>query len=149
MTSITSDVVKTILPMNTIKVVFNTIFILLFIIGAGVVWYYHKDNAKLKESNVELTNSNALLKRDLELVKIGQASMVAGQLLASTQKEELTKKAQNVNTNLKIKEQVIDRSDLTVAEKEQKKSAARMDSVWEMYCQVQPENTICKQGGYQ
>jgi outer membrane murein-binding lipoprotein Lpp len=151
--SLVSEVAeKAIPPLNIIhvvKIILATVLIMLLLALGGASWYlYHKfDEASMK--NVELNAENSKLKGDIELIKVGQEAMTLGLSMASQQKENLDKKVRETRTILKQKEQQIDKSTASPEEKARRKAEARMSSVWDNFCYIQPSNTICKQRSLQ
>jgi hypothetical protein len=145
--TILAEAVKASPPVQAAKIVVLTVIAVLILGLTGTSWYFFNALQDATENNTILKEANASLKQDLELVKIGQTAMGLGQLLTEQKKQELDVKARETRTTLKQKEQDIDRSASAPEEKARMKSEARMDSVWSMYCHVQPTNAICQTQG--
>lgn len=141
-----TDLIKVVTPISTIKVVLVTIASVVGVVLLALSMYLFSELKDAKETNGQLKENNAALKQDLALVKLGQTAMGLGQLLSDQEKQDLDKKARDTRSALKLKEQQINTSAATPEEKARQKSEARMDSVWSMYCHVQPTNAICKTG---
>lgn len=129
--------------LHFVKVIGATIVVVLMLILAGVSWYLFGELKEANKTNGELKTTNATLQQDLALVKVGQAAMGLGQLISDQQKQELDKKTRDTRDKLKQKEQAIDKSTVSPEEKARQKSEARMSSIWDMYCQIQPTNAVC------
>lgn len=122
--------------------------ILVLVLAMGYLCYYlYQDNKKMQETNTVLTEKVTTLKHDLQLIEIGQTAMGLGQLLADEKKEALSKKSREVRDSIKQKETEIDKTITDPAERAKAKSIVRMNGVWDMYCQIQPDNTVCKTKG--
>lgn len=128
-----------------VKIVFMTIIVMSLVGLLGIVWYLGKELEVMTAKNGELTETNRTLSQDLELVRVGQTAMNMGQLLSDQQKEDMDKQARATRNKLKARETEIDKTVKDPEEKARLKSEARMDSVWELYCHIQPSNAICKQ----
>lgn len=111
-------------------------------IYAGDRIYDH--NQELKATITSQKEEINTLKQDLALIRIGQEAMGLGKLLAEGKKEELTNKQREVKDNLRQKEIEIDKTISDPEARTRAKSMARMDSVWEMFCQLRPENAVCQ-----
>lgn len=140
------DLVKVAAPISTIKVVLVTAASVVGVLLLATTLYLFSQLKDAKETNGQLKADNAVLKQDLALVKIGQTAMGLGQLLSDQEKQDLDKKARDTRTALKLKEQLITDSAAPAEEKVRMKSEARMESVWTMYCHIQPDNAVCKPG---
>ena len=140
------DLVKVAAPISTIKVVLVTAASVVGVLLLATTLYLFSQLKDAKETNGQLKADNAVLKQDLALVKIGQTAMGLGQLLSDQEKQDLDKKARDARTALKLKEQLINDSAAPAEEKVRMKSEARMESVWTMYCHIQPDNAVCKPG---
>lgn len=130
-------------PVSTLKSVLLTIGGVITLLLLLACLYLRSEVKDLKADNTQLTESNAKLKQDIELIKVGQTAMSIGQALANDEKNALDTKAKTVKTTLKNTETKIDKLPISKEEKEEQKSKARMDSVWLLYCQIQPDNTAC------
>lgn len=129
--------------LHFVKVVVATIVVVLMLALAGISWYLFGELKEANKTNGQLKTANAALQQDLALIKVGQAAMGLGQLISDQQKQELDKKTRDTRDKLKQKEQAIDKSTVSPEEKARQKSEARMSSIWDMYCQIQPTNAIC------
>lgn len=147
--SLVSDVAKTAIPplniFHVIKIVLMTSLVILLLGTGGISWYLYHKFEEVSTKNIELGLENSKLKGDIELIKVGQEAMTIGLSIASQQKEDLDKKVRETRTALKQKEQQIDKSTATPEEKARQKAEARMSSVWENFCYIQPNNSICTQ----
>lgn len=144
--TMTTDVVEAVAakPLAIVKVVVLTVLAVVFLGLAGSTWYLFTEVKETSSANATLKEANTSLQHDLELVKVGQASMLLGQVMSDQQKEALDKKVRDTRNALKQKEIAIDKSEATPEEKARMKSEARMTSVWDNYCFIQPNNAICK-----
>lgn len=144
--TMTADVVGVVTakPVAMVKVVAVTVLSVVMLALAGATWFLFGELKETNKANTTLAAENTSLKHDIELVKLGQASMLLGQVMADQQKEALDKKVRDTRNALKQKEAAIDKSTATPEEKARMKSEARMSSVWENYCFIQPNNAICK-----
>lgn len=145
--SIPTDLVKQIVPISTLKVVAVTILSVMGVILLALTMFLFSELKDTKEKYGELKETNASLARDLDLIRIGGLAMTAGKLLSDEEKADLDKKVKDTRTTLKLKELEINKSNAPAEEKVRQKSQARMDSVWTLYCQIQPTNVACQPGG--
>lgn len=132
---------------RVVKIAFGVGLLVLVLLMGYVCHYLYQDNKKMMETNAALTEKVSSLKHDLQLIEIGQTAMGLGQLLADEKKESLSKKSREVRDTIKQKETEIDKTITDPAERAKAKSIVRMNGVWDMYCQIQPDNAICKSKG--
>jgi hypothetical protein len=134
---------------HVVKIVLATSLFILLLGAGGISWYLYHKFEEVSTKNVELGLENSKLKGDIELIKVGQEAMTLGLSMASQLKENLDKKVRETRIILKQKEQQIDKSNASPEEKARQKAEARMSSVWDNFCYIQPNNTICKQRSLQ
>ncbi|HEX9137652.1 MAG TPA: hypothetical protein VF905_12015 [Nitrospirota bacterium] len=139
--------VATARPLAVVKIVAVTILAVVMLGLAGATWFLFGQLKETTASNAKLNEANVSLKHDIELVKLGQSAMLLGQVMSDQQKEALDKKVRETRNVLKQKEQAIDKSTASPEDKARLKSEARMSSVWDNYCYLQPNNSICKTQG--
>jgi hypothetical protein len=132
-------------PLAIVKTVLVTVLAVVMLALAGATWFLFGELKETNKANAVLEEANVSLKHDMELFKVGQSAMALGQILSDQQKESLDKKVRETRNVLKQKEQAIDKSTATPEEKARLKSQARMESVWDNYCYLQPTNVMCKQ----
>lgn len=149
---VTGDVAGLAIPplhiVHIVKVAFATTIILVMI-GLGFSsWYLFGELKQANEKIGSLTSENAKLKGDLETIKVTQAVMSAGQLVTDKGKEAVDKHAREVRTQLVQREQQIDHMPVAPEDKMRLKAEARMSSVWDTFCHLQPTNTVCQQQGF-
>ena len=142
--TIPTDLVKAVTPLSTIKVVVVTILSVIGVILLSLTLYLFSELKDAKESNGTLKAENATLSRDMELIRIGRTAMGMGQILSDQEKADLDKKARDTRTALKLKEQQIAKAPISEEEKSRQTSEVRMESVWAMYCNIQPDNSACQ-----
>lgn len=142
--TIPTDLVKAVTPLSTIKVVVVTILSVIGVILLSLTLYLFSELKDAKESNGALKAENATLSRDMELIRIGRTAMGMGQILSDQEKADLDKKARDTRTALKLKEQQIAKAPISEEEKSRQTSEVRMESVWAMYCHIQPDNSACQ-----
>lgn len=132
-------------PLKYVKIVFLTIAGVAFIaLAVGCYWLYGQVQSA-NQKNGQLTEQVRTLSQDLALVKVGQSAMNLGQLLSDQQKEDMDKQVRATRNKLKTREIEIDKTIKDPEEKVRLKSEARMESVWELFCHIQPTNAICQQ----
>lgn len=130
--------------MRLVKII--TVVIVMIIIGVlgFTTHYFYQENKQTLVEKGELKEQLTAVKHDIELMRVGTEAMRLGQSLADKQKTETNTASRQVRDKLKVTEISIDNSTMSVEDKATAKSVARMDSIWSMYCQIQPNNAVCK-----
>lgn len=112
---------------------------------AGAAYYFYKQHIADQQTIAVQKEVVHEVKQDLKVADISAEASNAGQTVSSDVKAAQATKAVVIRDTLKKRETVIDTTVTDPAVKAEQLAVARMDSVWDTYCQVQPNNEACQQ----
>ncbi|BCM95131.1 hypothetical protein [Burkholderia phage FLC6] len=110
-------------------------------IGAYFLYKQHiKDVQKIAVSQEQVHEE----KQNLVVADTGAKANDAAQTVTTQQKEDLAASAVVVRNTLQKKEATIKQTVKDPVQQTEQISVARMDSVWDTFCNVEPSNDQCK-----
>lgn len=112
---------------------------------ALLIFFWSRDISHRAEEKGQLTEQNRSLKNDLQILEGDKASNEKAQVVVTQKKEQLQTQVTKTKQELGKKESVIAETVTDEQQKSQQLSLVRMQSVWQTFCLVEPNNAQCQQ----